>query len=349
MNLLKKIYTKSLLAALDFGAESVVVLIAEKKEKGIFQIVGAGDAVAHGVSGGEVTNPGDATESIVEALKKAERSSGTRVEKIYYNIDDAQMQSLVSRGSRFLSGEGEIQAVDIDEARKGAERLVGDFEKSILYSKDIHFVIDSRDQVTNPIGVFGKKLDVFIHVLQARSSQCEAWQKLISRSQIFKSAAIPSAWSTAYGLLPKEDRVTKRLILDIGKDLLNVFIYENNRISNYKIKPASANNFNRSAESAQEMAKEFLLSNPDVREILITGDLAQNLELTANLGLSQEIPVRVAIPQGIAKLNYPKYASVVGLLYVADESESKMPMLAAEKSILVNVKEKATAFVNEYF
>ena len=349
MNLVKKIYTKGVLAALDFGAESAVVLIAEKKEKGNFQIIGAGDAVSQGVSRGEVTNPGDATESIVEALKKAERSSGARVEKIYYNIDDVQMQSMLSRGSRFLSGEGEIQAADIEEAQKTAERLVGDFEKSILYSRDIQFVIDDRDQVVNPVGVFGKKLDVFFHVLQARSSQCESWQKLMRRSQISKSTAIPSAWSTAYGLLPKEDRVIKRLILDLGKDVCNIFIFENHRITGYKIKPGFVNNLSQGAESIREVTKEFFLSNSDIQEILITGDLAQNLEITENLKFSLEIPVRVAVPQGIAKLNFPKYASAVGLLYVADEIESKMPMLSAEKSILLNVKEKTTAFINEYF
>ena len=349
MNIVKKIYTKGVLAILDFGAESVVVLIAEKKEKGAFQIVGAGDAVSHGISGGEVTNPGDATESISEALKKAERSSGTHAEKLYYNIDDIEMESVISRGSRFLSGEGEIQAADIEEAGKVAERLVGNFEKSILYFKNIQFIIDDRDIVVNPIGIFGKKLEVFVHVLQARSSQCESWQNLMRRSQISRSTAVPSAWSTAYGLLPKDDRVMKRLILDLGRDVSNVFIFENQSITGYKAKPGFGDNFSRAAESIAEAVKELLFSNPDIQEILITGELAQNSEITESLRLSFKIPARVAAPLGIAKLNYPKYASAVGLLYVADEIESKMPMLLAEKSIFLNVREKAAAFINEYF
>lgn len=349
MNIVKKIYTKSVHAVLDFGFESVVVLIAEKKEGGDFQIIGAGDSAAQGVKGGEVVHPGDATESIIEALKKAERSSGTKVERLYYNFDDAQMQSVISRGSKFLSGEGEIQSSDVKEARKIAERLVGHFEKTMVYSQPIQFMIDDRDTVLDPVGVFGKKLDVFVRVLQARSSHCEAWQRLMSRCQISKSTAVPSAWSTAYGLLDKEDHTRKKLIFDVGKDFLNVFTFANHQIVDYKVFLTSGADFSDNGDGLAGLAKEFLSLNIDVHEILVTGDLAQEPLILESLGASTGIPSRLAAPQGIAKLHYPKYASVVGLLSVADEIESKMPMLRAEKSLFLNVKEKAVSFINEYF
>lgn len=349
MNIVKKIYAKNAFSILDFGAESVVVLIAEKKEKGPFKIIGAGDSIAQGIVHGEITHPGDATEAIVEALKKAERSSGVRIDKLYYNFDDSGMQSVVSRGSKFLAGEGEIQALDIEEAKKIAERLVGHFEKSIIYSKEIQFMIDDRDYVMNPIGVFAKKLEVFMHILQVRSSYCESWKKLMTRAQVSRCTAIPSAWSTAYGLLPKEDRIKKRLILDLGKDFINVFTYVNDRIAGHKIALNHKADTLKTKENICATVKEFLLSNQDFQEILLTGDMAQDTLFVQGFGFPQEIPSRVASPIGIAKLNYPKYASAVGLLYVSDEIESHMPMLRTEKNIFSNMKDKAILFINEYF
>lgn len=349
MNIVKKIYSKGVFNALDFGAESVVVLIAEKKDNGIFKVLGAGDSVSHGVQDGEVIHPGDATEAIVEALKKAERSSGTRIEKLYFNFDDAQMQSLISRGSKFLAGEGEILASDIEEAKKTAERLVGHFEKTIIYSKEAQFMIDDKDYVVDPIGAFGKKLEVFVHVLQARSNQCEAWKKLMTRSQISRCTAVPSAWSVAYGLLPKTDRSKKRLILDLGKDFINVFIFVSGRIAGYKILVNRRTDLSKNSEGLSALVKEFFLSNPDIEEILATGDMAQEAPLLHRLRSIQQVPLQMASPQGITKLNYPRYASVVGLLYVADEVESRMPMLRAEKSIFSNVKDRAVSFISEYF
>ena len=324
-------------------------MIAEKKECGTFQIVGAGDSAAQGVKGGEVSHPGDATESIVEALKKAERSSGTKIEKLYYNIDDSKMQSVITRGSIFLTGEGEIRPSDIEEAGKIAERLASHFEKNILYSKEIQFVIDDRDSVINPIGAFGKKLEVFVHVLQARSSLCEAWQKLMMRSQVSRCTAVPSAWSSAYGVLPKEDRINKKLILDLGKDFFNALTFVNDRITGYKVLLNQETEASMNGAGFSEWVKESLLLNPDIQEILVTGDLAQEPVVMKDLEGAGTIPLRIAAPQAIEKLRYPRYASVVGLLDVADETESRMPMMHADKNIFLNLKEKAVLFISEYF
>ncbi len=349
MNLVKKIYAKNVLTVLDYGFDSVIVLIAEKKEDGRFQMIGAGDSAAQGLDKGEVAHLGDVTESIVQALKKAESSSGIKVDKLYYNFDDSQMRSVFSRGSKLLEGEGEVRASDIEEARKVAERLAGNFEKSIIYSKEVQFVIDDHDDVINPIGVFGKKLDVMVHILQARSSQCDVWHRLMRRTQVSRCTPVLSAWSTAYGILPKNDRIKKRLILDLGKDLSNVFVFRNDRITNYKVRPATLENMPSLKEQVMTLIKEFLSSDPGIEEVLITGDRAQDQAILGHLEGQIPIPLKVMAPLEISKLHYPRYASVAGLLSVADEIESRMPMLRAERNIFSNVKQRTLSFINEYF
>ena len=349
MNLVKKIYAKNLLTVLDYGAESVIVLVAEKKENGRFQVVGAGDSAAQGVYRGEVTHLGDAAESIVEALKKAESSSGIKIEKLYYNFDNPHLESVFSCGSKLLEGEGEIRGADIEEARKVAERLAGDFEKNILYSKEVQFIIDDHDEVLNPVGVFGKKLDVRVHILRAPSSQCDVWRGLMRRTQLSRCTPVLSAWSTAYGLLPKDDRIKNRLILDLGKDLWTTFVFYNGRIIRYQVKPADRGNSPAWVEPLVPLMKEFLSLDPGIEEVLITGDRAHDPAILNHCGDRISAPYRIASPAGIAKLDYPRYASVAGLLSVADEIESKMPMLRAERGIFLNVKQKAQALINEYF
>ena len=349
MNLVKKIYAKNILTVLDYGFESAIVLVAEKKEDGHFQMIGAGDSAAQGVHQGEVTHLGDVTESIVEALKKAESSSGIKVEKLYYNFDDPQMRSVFSRGSKLLDGEGEIRASDIEEARKVAERLAGDFEKSIIYSKEVQFVIDGHDDVINPIGVFGKRLDVLVHILQARSSHYDVWHRLMQRTQVSRCTPVLSAWSTAYGLLSKDDRIKKRLILDLGKDLVNAFVFYHGRINHYRVKPEQGEGQLPLTDPVVALTKEFLSSELGVEEVLITGDRAQDQAIQGHGGGQIPIPFRVAAPLGVPKLHDPRYASLVGLLSVADEIESKMPMLRAERGIFSDVKQKALSLINEYF
>ncbi|OIO37394.1 MAG: hypothetical protein AUJ72_04650 [Candidatus Omnitrophica bacterium CG1_02_46_14] len=349
MNLVKKIYTKNILAALDYGAETVVVLIAEKKQDGSFRILGAGDAKAQGIEQGEIAHLGDVTESITEALKKAEVSSGTKVLKLYFNFDDCHTQSVFSSGFALLDGEGEICASDVEAAKKVAERLAGAFEKHTLYSQEIQFTIDLHDEVASPIGIFGKRLDVVAHILRARAGYFDLWRRIMQRAQVARYTPVLSAWSTAYGLLPKGDRIKKRLILDLGKDFLNIFLFANNRIVRYQI----ASRQNKSGmilnDQAIGLIKEFLVLDAALKEVLITGDLAQDPLIFGMLESQIQIPMRIAAPLGVPKLHYPQYASLVGLLSVADEIESKIPILRAERGVFSNVKQQAETFINEYF
>jgi len=349
MNFVKKIYAKNILTVLDCGALSTIALVAEKKSNGLFYVIGAGDAVTQGVRNGEIIHSGDAAESVVEALGKAERSSGIKVEKLYYNFDDLEMQSVFSRGSRFLNGEGEIHVSDIVSAQKVAERLAGDFEKNIVYARPIKFIIDDRDEVINPVGVFGKKLDVLVHILQSRSSHSDAWHRLMQRAQIFRSTPILSAWSTAYGLLPKNDRMARRLIMDLGQDLLNAFVFADGQINQYKVKSGCGKDALLFGDQVRALIHEFLSLDPCISEILLTGDCAQDQAVLNQLEGRVPIAFRAALPYGISKLLDPRAASVAGLLLVADEIESRMPMLRADRGIFSSAKQKALSLMEEYF
>ncbi len=349
MNLVKKIYSKNIVSILDYGAESVIVLVGEKEEGGNFTIIGAGNAASQGIREGEIVHRSDAAESIVEALKKAERSSGLKIEKLYYNFDDGQMQSVFMKGSKVLDGEGEIRSLDIEAARKLGERLAGDFERSAIYSAEVRYIIDDRDDVVDPIGVYGKKLDVLVHILQARSGYLDEWNCLIQRAQLFGYTPVFSCWSTAYGILGKDDRLKRRLIVDMGRDYLNVFIFCNGKITAHRIKTVFGENPASIAQQAVLLANELIPLNPVVEETLVTGDCAQEPSVFNEFEGKMPMPLKVAVPTNIPKLSHPKYASAIGLLSVAEEIESKMPILRTERGILSNAKQKALSFINEYF
>src|SRR3990167_1471640 len=168
-------FSQKILAALDFGEDTVSALIGENKS-GQYRSLGLGEAPAHGISGGRVENIGDAVESVVAAVRQAEETAGTSAVVWHVNFFDPDMESVVSRGSKTLKGEGQIQASDLREVRQTAERSVGHFEKNVVYSKEAGYTIDERDFVTNPLGVFGRKLEVEMFILMARAAHLATWQ-----------------------------------------------------------------------------------------------------------------------------------------------------------------------------
>ncbi len=347
MKIVKNIYPKETLTVLDFGSEVVAAFVAQKKSDGTFHILGAGDSKTRGVKNGEIQNLGDAVEPVVEALRKAEDSSDAASGTVYFNFDDCQMQSERFRGSKTLAGEGEIELSDIEEAKAAALRMAGHFEKRIVYAKEVSFIIDERDTVENPVGVFGRRLDVVVHVLQARSLYCEEWEKIMKRAQVDRAVLVPSAWSTACGILPKEDRKRKRLIVDWGNDYVNVFVFGDNRIYEHRTLLASTV-VQKGASELSFLCEKFKDAYADIDQHLLTGDDAQregNLDALKN---GANLSFELAAPVGVPKLTSPRFSSAAGLFSIADEIERKMPFLR-KKGLLGNVRKKAIAFINEYF
>jgi hypothetical protein len=340
---------KSLFWVLDFGFEKVIALAAEKKNDGSFSIVGAGDAPSRGVEAGEVTHLGDAAEAVVEAVRKAERSSGARAGAVYCSFDDPQALSVFSRGSRFLSGQGEIGPSDIKEASQSAARLVEHFEKSVVYSKEVRFFIDDRDSVDNPVGVFGQKLDVLVHLVQARSAYREIWHKLLKRAYLSKPVLIFSPWATAYGVLPKQDRQRKHLILDAGRDYFHFFVFEKEAITGFETLVSGGKKSQQMAPLVSEICARWLDKEPGIEQALLTGDLAQDQALVAALEKALCVPLCLSSALGIAKLHAPWFSTAAGLFYVAEELEKKVPLLQRRKDFWTYTRQKAEAFVNEYF
>ncbi len=334
---------------IDFGAEKVVALVVEKKD-GAYRILGGGESEAQGIVCGQVRHIGDAVESLVEALRKAERSSGVRASTLYFNWDDPDMQSAHVTGSKSLTGEGQIDAADVAEARQAAERLVGDFEKSIAYSRETGFLIDGRDKVLNPVGVFGQKLDVNLHVLLSRAARGDVWKKLFQRAQVSKAVPVLTAWSVAWGVLPPAERSRRRLIMDLGRDYLNAFVYENDGIRDYALWTADdKSTVEEIAAAAVSLAGRLLEKNTGVEQVLVTGDLAHNEPCVAEIRRQIKTPLLPAAPAGVEKLEQPRFASLAGLVAVAEELEKRVPLLDREKGMLKDVKEKVTDFLNEYF
>ncbi len=336
-------------SVLDFGVKNTIALIAEKKEDGSFSLLGGGEAKARGLKDGQIVHLGDATESVVEALRKAEKASGVKTDTLYFNFDDPAIESVRVQGSKHLSGEGQIDAETVTLARRAAERLINDFEKTIVYAKEIGFVIDDRDAVLNPVGVFGQKLDILMQVLLARASLVDLWKSVIRRAGLSKGVAVPSILSSLYGILPREDRQRKRLVLDLGTDFLNVCVFSHATIQDYQIAVTPDATAAAIGEQALQMAKVFFQKHPDAEQVLLTGDYAENELFSRLFKESFLVPVFVPTPLGVTQLAQPRLASAAGLLFVADEMEVKKPLFEGRRGIMNQAKSKAASFIQEYF
>ncbi len=340
-------FSQKILAVLDFDEDTVSALIGEVRG-GKYRVLGLGESPAKGFLGGRVENIGDAVESVVAAVRQAEERAAVSPAVWYANFFDPDMESVISRGSKTLKGEGQIRPSDLREVRQNAERLVGHFEKNVIYSKEAGYTIDERDFVANPLGVFGRKLEVEMRILLARSAHLDAWQRILSRAGIRKTVPVVSAWATAYGVLPKEDRVRPRLVIDAGRRRLNIFIFGNNMIYACRstVMETAGNEADREAFFLRE-TRDFAAAQGRLPgQVLVTGRLVSPGMLGA---LREQFGAPVSETFQTVLPGFEDRPSLIGLLMVADELENRSPILHKEKGLLVSLRGKAASFLSDYF
>ncbi len=344
MNFFRRFVPKRAVACLDTDASGVRVVIADKQPDGRFEFLGRGRADASGFESAEIVNLGDAVESVIRALDAAQEEAGFRVEKLYYNFDDPSLISQHPRSSRVLKGDGEIRVPDIEDARRVAERFTDHFDRSIVYSRPVRFLIDDRDPVADPLGVFGRKLDVWTHILQARAAHCQLWQRLIERAGLRRGVRVLSAISSAYGVLPAEARRARHLIADAGRDLANIFVWQNGAVADQRVA--------RITGGAGQLASEVRAlaeRHPDLDRIVLCGDLASEAGFAQAVSDAAGLAVDTASPAGIAGLDRPADAAFAGLLRVAEELENKARMIPKDTNMVDSARSKVQEFIHEYF
>ncbi len=334
---------------MEIGAEQVTVIIADRKAGGELRILGTGESDLRGMAKGEIVHIGDVVESVVDASGKAENSAGVQVQKLYYNLDDTRIESVWPVGSKMLDGEGEIQGSDVRAALLAAQRLAGNFEKKIVYACEVDYIVDEKDPVTDPVGIFGHQLDVITHLLLARAERVDVWARLMRRAGFSSAIPILSGLASAYGVLSAEERQGERIIWDLSKDYLNGLVLSNNRILEYRTLLSTASEWGYASDVILAVCQEFKKKHPGIVEVVLTGELAGDDRRLAELKNGLEIPVRSAACVGIARLENSQYASIVGLLRLAAESDKRSVFLKPERSTLTLASSKVRSFLSDYF
>ncbi len=335
---------KSAVWALDFGEHSVIALAARQKPSGEWEILGKGSARALGRSGGEITRLSDVAESVTEALRLAEEQAGARCRQLYFNFDDAEMISVHPVGSKTLSGDGQIGREDVRDASRSAARLVGDFERTPVYTREANYLIDGKDSVGNPFGVFGHRLDVTLHVVLARARLVEQWKNVMHRAQVEKSAAVLSLDSVCLAVI--ENAALPRIVWDLGDDFVSGGVVERGVLREYRVFAASdaKDTVERIAASSGEWRSRHGIEGA----LVLTGDGAEKAGLTGKLSHAG-LEMVTAFPKNVPGFTEPADAALVGLLTAAAQREKRTAYVEASGLWAGRVRDKANALIQEYF
>ena len=225
-------------ASIDVGTTKVCTVVGEVTPDQELRILGVGVGPSAGLSKGMVDNIQAATEAIASAVERAERASGTRILSAYVGIAGPHVSSMNSRGIVAVPDpRNAITASDVQRALESARIVNVPTNREVIHVVPRYYVVDSQDNVIDPTGMFGSRLNVETHVVTASSSALQNLLQCVEGAGVRVDSMILEPLASAEAVVEAAELEHGVVLLDIGGGTTDIAVYAGGAVMHTAVLP----------------------------------------------------------------------------------------------------------------
>ncbi len=228
------------IVGLDVGSVEARVVVGQRIEEngGRVQIIGATDISSEGMNRGVVKSIDDATSSISALLEKTERLIGVPVTDVFLSISDPYIRCERSKGVVAVGkSNGEITAEEVDRAIEAARALNVPPNYEILHVIPIKYKVDNQEDVRDPLGMSGIRLEVEALIVQGMSSQIKNLTKAVYRTGLNINDLVLSPLALGEAILTPKQKDLGVAAIGIGASTTTMSVYEEGKLIHAAVIP----------------------------------------------------------------------------------------------------------------
>lgn len=212
----------------DVGTTTVRCVVGHIEETtGVPTIVGVGTAPNSGMRKGTVVTLNGPAQAIDEAVGEAERMSGHHIDSATISINGSHILSTRADGMIAVSSSNhEVESCDLVRIEEVATLGKIPANREILEVVPHQYRLDGQENIKNPIGMTGTRLEIDAHVVSALSPNITNLQKAAEVAKIEPNDIIVSGIAAARAVLSEQQIENGVILIDIGGSTTNLAIYE---------------------------------------------------------------------------------------------------------------------------
>ena len=227
---------------LDLGTTKIVAMIGKRNEYGKLEILATGMSKSLGVSRGVVNNITQTIASIKSAVEQAEASSGYKIEEVVVGIAGQHIRSI--QHSDYISradAEQVIDDSDIQALINQVSKLAMLPGEEILHVLPQEFKIDGQNETSEPIGMYGGRLESNFHVVVGQASSIRNVGRCVYEAGIKLSGLTLEPLASADAVLSQDEKEAGVVLVDIGGGTTDIAIFKDGIIRHTAVIPFGGN------------------------------------------------------------------------------------------------------------
>ncbi len=233
---------EEIIAGLDIGSTDIRIVVgqrgASRQEDNLMQIIGAVSVPSAGINKGIVKSIEDVTSAISSCLEKTEKLVGVPIDHVWVSMNSPHIKCEKSRGVVAIGrSDGEISHEDVDRAMEAARALSVPPNYEILHVIPVKFTVDNQDDIKDPVGMIGVRLEVETLIVQGLSSQIKNLTKAIFRTGLDIDDLVLSPLAAAEAVIDNKQKDLGSALINIGASTTSLAVFEEGELLHTAVIP----------------------------------------------------------------------------------------------------------------
>ncbi len=229
-------------AALDIGSSKVCCVIAKVSKDKRINVVGYGYNASRGIKNGVVTDIGQATIAVGNAVQDAEQMANERIDKVIVSVGGEKVRSVLKKASISLNKNRPINDSDLEKVYLKGTSKVNVGEYNLVHCIHNSYRLDGGELLKDPHNLFAEELAINILLGLVPEHACKNLNTVIENAHLEIAGRVFDSYASGLSCLVDDEKEMGATVIDMGGGTTSIASFKNGHPIYFAAIPVGGNN-----------------------------------------------------------------------------------------------------------
>ena len=237
----RRAHQGNIIVGLDVGTTKMCAVVGEVAD-GALEFRAVSTSPSTGLRKGVVVNIEATVESIKNAVKTAELSTGVEINSVYVGISGGHIKGFNSYGAVGVRGK-EVASIDVERVIDSAKAVYVPLDREVLHVIPTGYTLDGQNGIRDPIGMLGVRLEAKVYILTGAVTSVQNLLKCCEKAGIEVIDIVFEPLASAEAILTDDEKELGVAIIDIGGGTTDIILYKDGWLRHSSVLAVGGNHF----------------------------------------------------------------------------------------------------------